>query len=76
MNWKFFLIFITKNTNGDEILFIDFVNFSNFSWKFYVFNIIFLVKSLSVFVIFAGLQSAGYKYQTKINLKHSLSSIF
>ena len=34
------------------------------------------VKSLSAFVILAGLRSAECKYQIKHHLKHSLPSIF
>ena len=35
-----------------------------------------LAKSLSTFIILAGLWSAGFKDLTKHHLKHSLSSIF
>ena len=33
-------------------------------------------KSLSTFLILLGLWSAGFKYLTKNNLKHPLSSVF
>ena len=56
-----------------------------FSRKFLVFTgdfqikslkSIFLTKSLSDYLILAGLQSAGFKYMAKHHLKHSLSSVF
>ena len=34
-----FLIFMTKNTNADGVLFFSFVNVSDFYWKIYVFKI-------------------------------------
>ena len=36
----------------------------------------YLGKSLSDFVILTGLPSAGFKYLTKHQLKHSLSLVF
>ena len=39
INWMFSLIFITKNTKADGILFFNFVNVSNFDWKFHVIKI-------------------------------------
>ena len=47
-----------------------------FTGNFMSLKSIFLVKSLSTFVIPAGLQSAGFKYLTKHYLKQSLSSMF
>ena len=49
---------------------------SSFDWKFNVFKIKFFYKSISTFVIVAGLQSAGCKYLSKHHLKHSVLSIF
>ena len=36
----------------------------------------FVAKSLSDFVFIARLRSTGFKYLTKLHLKHSLSSLF
>ena len=65
--------FITKTTNVE--IFWNFVNVSNFDWKFYIFQIKPFSKSLSAFVIRADRWSSGFKYQTKHHLKYSLSSI-
>ena len=35
----FSFIFIVKNNNTNRILFLNFVNVSNFYWKFYIFKI-------------------------------------
>ena len=66
----FFYILIDKNTSADRIFFFNLVNASNFDWKFYVFKIKLFTKSLSAILILAGLQSAGFKYLTLLNLKH------
>ena len=76
VNWMFFLVFITKITNANAILFFQFWNVSNFDWNFYVFNIELFPKIFSAFVTFAGWWSAGFMYMTKLHLKRSLSSIF
>ena len=49
IDWMFFVIFITKSTNDDGILFVivavfDFVNLSNFDCNFYFFKIKFFSK--------------------------------
>ena len=44
INWMFFLIFITKNTNADGISFFSFLCISNSDWKLYVFKIIIFGK--------------------------------
>ena len=72
----FFFIFLTQNTNADGILFYDFVNVSDFYWKFYVFKIKVLANSLAAFVILAGLRSAGFEYLTILHLEHLLSLIY
>ena len=77
INWMFFLIFIIKSTNVDWILFFDFLNVSNFYWKFYAFKIkLFYNIFFSSFFILLELWFTGFKYLTKIHLKHSLLSIF
>ena len=46
-----FLIFIIKNANANGTLFLDFVNVSNFDWKFYAFKIKFFSK---IFISFCN----------------------
>ena len=70
LDWIPYLVFITKNTNADRILFFNFLKIFDFS-KFDLFP-----SNLQAFVIIFGLWSAGCKYMTKHHLKHSLSSKF
>ena len=73
----FLLIFVTKNANADGIIIFDFMNVSNFDWKFYFFKIKFFSKIfVRFYVILADRWFAGLKYLTKHHLKHSLWSIF
>ena len=77
MNWMFFLIFITKNTNAARILFFSVLCISlTLTRNFMFLKSCFLDKSLSPFVILARLRSAGFNYLIKRHLKHSLTSIF
>ena len=74
----FFLIFVTKNSNGNRILFFfstlgmsliltgNFISLESSS----------LAKSLLAFVILLGLWSTGCQYPAKHLLKHSSSSVF
>ena len=73
----FFFIFITKNTNDDGSLFLDFENVSfTFTGNSMFLKSSFLVNCLSAFVSPAGLRSAEFKYLIILHLKHSLSSLF
>ena len=61
----FFLIFITKNTNANEILFFNFFLYLQL-WLEILSS--YLEKCLLTFVILAGLQSTGFKYLNKHRL--------
>ena len=72
----FFLIFLTKNSNGNRILFFNFGNVSNFNRKFYIFRIKFSGKIFVSFYNSSGLWSTGCQHPAKHLLKHSSSSVF
>ena len=72
INWMFFPIFITKNTNANVILFFLILWMPlTFTGNLMSLKSSFLPKSLSAFTWFTG-----FKYLTILYLKHSLSSIF
>ena len=76
LDWIFFLIFITKNTNADRITFFNFVNVFSFYWKFYGFKVKLFSKIFTSFCNFDGLGFPRCNYLGKHHLRHWLSSIF
>ena len=75
IDWISFLIFINKITTAAGFFF-NFVNIFYFTGNFMSLKSSLFEKSLSFFVILAGLRSPGCKYLTKHHLKHPLSSAF
>ena len=72
--WSF--IFITKYINGNITLFFYFCKVCFMNRKFYFFKTKLFVKSLSTFLNFSGFLFTGFKYLTKHELQHSLSSFW
>lgn len=73
-DWIFFLIFITKITNADEILFfIHFMNISNFDGKFFL---TFLISAEFAVNHSVSLIHWDYSFRTFINFPVKLAFLY